>query len=83
MSHLAADGLPDDRVTCAHCRHFGGRFHCNAFETSTLPDLPRRCIKFVPLASLSDQRTGKARWPDLAKQIEELRALEATTRAAR
>lgn len=79
----ADDGLPDDRIVCADCRHCdAGSYRCHHYRTSTLPDLPRRCMGFVPDPRLPDQRPGRARWPDLKQVIADIRALDEAHRHA-
>jgi hypothetical protein len=49
---------------------------CSVFRQRTLLELPRRCIHFVPIYSVADQRTGKQRWPGIVEQIAEIRELD-------
>lgn len=82
--HLEADGLPDDRILCTDCAqaHKRGRnLHCTPFNFDTLPDLKRRCVKFVPRRGLDDQRTGAQRWPTIVAEIEEVARLDAARNA--
>lgn len=82
--HLAADGLPDDRITCTQCTQMNERSKvCRVFKSQCIPDLPRRCVHFEPIASIADRRNGKERWPDIEAQIAELRELERAHNAKR
>lgn len=74
--YIASDGLPDDRVTCRACTCMDRRNHCTVDSRRTMPDLPRRCIHFVPLPSVLDQRHGALRWPGLADEIAEVRRID-------
>ena len=63
---VAAQHLPDDRITCLQCSGCdAGSFRCRSLKIGTILDLPRRCVYFVPIASVKDQRTGRERWPQL------------------
>lgn len=81
---ISQDGLPDDRVTCGTCAHFraAGKF-CKAFSMLTWSDLPVRCMRYQPLRTEPDQRTGVQRWPRQAIEIAEVRALDAAHEAAK
>lgn len=84
MTYIAEDGLPEDRITCVECReHDAVRKRCRVFRSDTLADLKRRCVHFVPIASLADQRNGEQRWPGILEQIEEIRALDQAHREGR
>lgn len=75
------DGLPEDRITCQQCRELTRGRHCRVFRSDMIIELRRRCVKFVPIATMEDRRTGAERWPDILKQIEEIRTLDAEYRA--
>lgn len=60
--------VDSDRITCQQCRRlkpgnlcgspaWGPRYHP--------PPRPHRCAEFLPRAGDPDQRTGRARWPQL------------------
>lgn len=71
----ACDGLPEDRVVCAECVHCdAGSYRCRRYNRSALLDLPLRCLGFMPVKRLADQRPGSERWPTLKRDIEEMRA---------
>lgn len=72
---LAADGLPDDRITCETCRSYRAHY-CAALKQCAFPALPLRCMAYTPIRSQADQRTGVQRWPRLQVDIEELRRME-------
>lgn len=76
MGHIAADGLPDDRVTCGQCSHFDGRRTCKRYEMHTWKDLPLRCLGFDPAPRETDRRTGPQRWPTMRADIESARKLD-------
>lgn len=67
--------IEDDRVNCRDCRR---RDNCR----DRVP-IPLRCQSFQALPGHPDQRTGRERWPDLAKQIAEIRAMDEEFRKAR
>jgi hypothetical protein len=75
------DGLPDDRVLCEDCRRYRV-FYCEALKTSALPDVPLRCMQFIPVERLRDSRPGSERWPTLKQDIEELREMDRAHHAA-
>lgn len=75
-STMASDGLPDDRVTCRTCGHFQRPGHCRSFSDPTMPKIPLRCSRYLPLRTEADQRSGEERWPKLAQMIAEVRALD-------
>lgn len=82
---LLDDGLPDDRIVCPDCAlsrpaHHGNLF-CSTFRCDTIPDLRRRCVKFVPRKGLADQRTGAQRWPTIQAEIEEVSRMDAARNA--
>jgi hypothetical protein len=73
------DGLPDDRVTCLMCANLQQRrvSHCRRYRMDVQPEVPLRCLGFMPLPQAADQRTGSERWPTMLADIEEMRRLEA------
>lgn len=73
---MAADGLPDDRVTCATCMSFQRPGYCRSFSMCTAGGLPLRCSRYHPTRAERDQRSGEERWPRLAAIIAEVRALD-------
>lgn len=74
--YIAPDGLPDDRIVCRACRHMDRQGKCATFNAKTMPDLPRRCVHFVPISSVADRRTGAQRWPHIVEEIAEIRRLD-------
>lgn len=74
---LMPDGFRDDRVLCTQCQSCDpARHYCRASRTSTMIDIPLRCVSFKPLRSEGDQRTGAQRWPDLFRDIAEISVLD-------
>lgn len=65
----------DDRIVCADCKQLGKQGRCGASRTTyvPLPDLPRRCLDFMPVARLQNQANGKVRWPELIIEIAAIR----------
>lgn len=62
-----AEPSESDRIVCADCRNLNRQGRCSASRTPyvPLPDLPRRCLDFMPLARLQNQANGKVRFPGL------------------
>jgi len=72
----------DERRTCRQCANLNNRGQCLAAwrgEAKSWPwfapqtyhpvaDLPQCCPSLRPLAADADQRTGAARWPNLARE---------------
>lgn len=86
MIDIAADGLPDDRITCATCRNlipWSGKCREQERYGAVLKDLPCRCIAYSPLPQVKDQRTGAQRWPTLTLTIAEVRKLDERFEAAK
>lgn len=79
---MRPDGLPDDRVTCATCKHLDAETNwCRALRVRTIATVPFRCMTYVPVYAEPDQRTGAERWPTLKANIEEARAMDAARNA--
>lgn len=64
----------DDRRRCDQCANLTEHGSCLAAMRgeinssriySPVPDLPQRCVGYLPMATEADQRHGRARWPGL------------------
>lgn len=73
-SKPAPDPFPDDRRTCRQCLNLSGRGCVIAAPGGLvsarrgyepMPDLPRRCEGYSPIAEDPDQRPVGERWPGL------------------
>lgn len=62
-----AEPSESDRIVCSDCRNLNRQGRCSASKTPyvPLPDLPRRCLDFIPVARLQDRRNGKMLFPEL------------------
>lgn len=77
--YASAERLADDRVTCSACARLepDGRcqaarraemIHCAAWFTPEREE-PRRCPAYRPHHDAEDQRTGRERFPGLARRL--------------
>jgi hypothetical protein len=73
------DPLPDDRRFCTQCANLVDE-RCQAARLgeiaasrnyTPLCDIPRRCAGYLPGAFDTDRRSGRERWPGLAKNWED------------
>lgn len=80
FNYLQSDPISDsgDRRTCTQCLNLRGRICCIAKPGgkvsanrgyTPLPDLPIRCLGYMPNADDHDQRPGSLRWPGLTTPI--------------
>lgn len=62
----------DDHIACNQCANFIGAWCHKPSEGNpwrTVPDLSRRCVRFMPRAGDVDQRAGGERWPGLMEVV--------------
>ena len=75
--------MTDDRILCTSCRELGRNGDCLAARERRREDvgprygpadvdLPRRCEHFLPQRDAADQRSGRERFPDLARDYDAL-----------
>lgn len=83
---LTGEPFADDRIMCTSCRELARNGDCLAaregrrrdvgpyYGPAYPADLPRRCEHFLPLLDAADQRTGRERFPLLARLYDEAMA---------